>query len=184
MSVVPTASGEEALAARPDGAPAAGRRQSVPRRELLFLIAAALVFLIDQVTKSLAVYYLLPLVSVRLAGFFQLTYVENRGAAFGVLQNQTLFFVVLGLVVVAGLALSYRHLPGISPLLNVCLGLQLGGALGNLVDRLRQGYVVDFVDLTWWPVFNVADAAIVLGVSVIAYYLIRGPRASAATDHA
>lgn len=184
MSVVPTASGEDALRKPAARVGLAREQQGLRRRELLFVAAAALVFLLDQLTKSLAVHYLLPLGSVRLGGFLHLTYVENRGAAFGVLQNQTLFFVIVGLVVVGGLALSYRYLPEVSPLLNVCLGLQLGGALGNLADRLRQGYVVDFVDLTWWPVFNVADSAIVLGVCVMAYYLVRAPRAGAAADHA
>jgi len=156
----------------------------IRHRELLFATAAGLVFLLDQVTKNLVVVYLWPLGSIRLAGPLHLTYVENRGAAFGMLQNQTLFFVVVGLVVVAGLALSYRYLPTASPLLNLCLGLQLGGALGNLVDRLRQGYVVDFVDLVWWPVFNVADTAIVVGVCVMAYYLVRGQRPTRAVHHA
>lgn len=184
MSVIPTARSQDALAARGVGAPPTSARHWLQRREPLFVAAAALVLLGDQLTKSVAVHYLLPLGSVPLAAFLHLTYVENRGAAFGVLQNQTLFFVVVGLVVVGALALSYRYLPGGSPPLNACLGFQLGGALGNLVDRLRQGYVVDFVDLTWWPVFNVADAAIVVGVCVLAYYLVRGPHGEAATDHA
>jgi signal peptidase II len=177
-------SSQDALGSAPAAAGMCRARQGLRRPELLFGMAAVLVFGLDQLTKSLAVHYLLPTGSIHLGSILRLTYVENRGAAFGVLQNQTLFFVVVGLVVVGGLAMSYRYLPGVSPLLSVCLGLQLGGALGNLVDRLRQGYVVDFVDLTWWPVFNVADSAIVVGVCVMAYYLVRGPRAGAATDHA
>ncbi len=181
MSAIPTAQGARA---RPPAAAPAPARRWLRRRELLFLAAAALVVCADQLTKSLASDFLASPGSVRLAGFVHLTYVENRGAAFGVLQNQTLFFVLVGLLVVTGLTLSYRRLPSLAPVLSVCLGLQLGGALGNLIDRLRQGYVVDFVDLTWWPVFNVADAAIVVGVCVMAYYLVRGSGAEAATRHA
>lgn len=158
----------------PSAAPRAGG--AVWWRQALFLAVAAVTFGLDQLTKALAVAYLEPVGSVPLVGFVRLTYVENRGAAFGVLQNQTLFFIVVGVVVVAGLLASYRYLHTVPPLLNACLGLQLGGALGNLVDRIRQGYVVDFFDLTWWPVFNVADSAIVVGVCVMAYYLLFASR--------
>jgi signal peptidase II len=158
--------------------PRGGWLPSPWRREALFVVGAVLVFVVDQLTKSLAVAYLQPAGSIPLVGFLRLSYVENRGAAFGVLQNQTFFFILVGVLVVGGLLASYRYLPTVSPLLNLCLGLQLGGALGNLVDRVRQGYVVDFVDLTWWPVFNVADSAIVVGVCVMAYYLVWTPRST------
>jgi signal peptidase II len=148
------------------------------RRELLFVVGAAGVLVLDQVTKALAVAYLRPGASLPLTGWLQLTYVENRGAAFGLLQDQTALFILVGLIVVGGLIASYRHLPTVSPLLNLGLGLQLGGALGNLIDRVRQGYVVDFVDLSWWPVFNVADAAIVVGVGVLAYYWASAPQSA------
>jgi signal peptidase II len=102
----------------------------------------------------------------------RLTYVENRGAAFGVLQDQTTFFVLVGILVVGVIAASYRYLPRSGFMLHLALGLQLGGAIGNLIDRVRQGYVVDFVDFgyraNWWPVFNVADSAIVVGVALLA----------------
>src|SRR5206468_6544533 len=100
------------------------------------------------------------------------TYVQNRGAAFGLLQDQTVFFVFVGLLVVAVIGASYRYLPRSGFLVHLALGLQLGGAVGNLIDRIRQGYVVDFVDFgyrsNWWPVFNVADSAIVVGVALLA----------------
>ena len=104
--------------------------------------------------------------SVPLIGeYIRLTYVENRGAAFGVLQDQTAFFILVGLVVISVIVASYRYIPEPSWLLNVCLGLQMGGAVGNLIDRIQVGYVVDFIDLTFWPVFNVADSAICVGVA-------------------
>src|SRR5687767_9536061 len=107
-----------------------------------------------------------------LGDYFRFTYVENRGAAFGLLQDQTAFFVLVGVLVIGVIAASYRYLPRSGLLLHLALGLQLGGAIGNLIDRVRQGYVVDFVDFgyhsNWWPVFNVADSAIVVGVALLA----------------
>jgi len=156
-------------------APRLVRRTPAGRRELVFLLGAVVVLIADQTTKLLVMASLPTRESIRVTGWLHLTYLENRGAAFGVLQNQTLFFIAVGIVVAVGLIASYRYLPTVPPLLSLGLGLQLGGALGNLVDRLRQGYVVDFVDLSWWPVFNLADAAILVGVAILGYYWIWAP---------
>jgi signal peptidase II len=84
-----------------------------------------------------------------------------------------LLFVVIAVIVVAAIIFYYRHLPTGQWWIKVSLGLQLGGALGNLLDRLRQGYVIDFIDFKIWPVFNLADSSIVVGVAILAYYLLR-----------
>jgi signal peptidase II len=144
-----------------------------PLRSTLFLGVAVLVVVLDQLTKRLAEDRLRGQRSVPLIDdILRLTYVENRGAAFGLLQDQTAFFVFVGIVVIGVIAASYRYLPRSGFLLHLALGLQLGGAIGNLLDRVRQGYVVDFVDFgyrsNWWPVFNVADSAIVIGVALLA----------------
>jgi signal peptidase II len=153
------------------------RTRSFPLRGLLFLGLAALVIVLDQTTKRLAEERLektgVRSVPLPIAGdYVRFTYVENRGAAFGLLQDQTAFFVFVGVLVVGVIAASYRYLPQSGIRLHLALGLQLGGALGNLIDRIRQGYVVDFVDFgyqsNWWPVFNVADSAIVVGVALLA----------------
>ncbi len=153
------------------------RARSFPARGLLFLGLAVLVVLLDQSTKRLAEERLdrtgIRSVPLPIAGdYLRFTYVENRGAAFGLLQDQTIFFVFVGIVVVGVIAASYRYLPRSGFLVHLALGLQLGGAVGNLIDRIRQGYVVDFVDFgyrsNWWPVFNVADSAILLGVALLA----------------
>jgi signal peptidase II len=144
------------------------------------VITAAAVLVADQITKWLARSYLpsFPDQSISVAGdFVRLTFVMNRGAAFGVLQNQNALFVVVSGVVIAVIIGSYRYSPVRSPLLNLALGLQLGGAVGNLMDRLRLGYVVDFIDVGAWPVFNVADSAIVIGVGILAFHLLRTPKA-------
>jgi signal peptidase II len=144
-----------------------------PLRGLLFLGLAVLVVLSDQFTKRLAEDRLRDQRSVPVVDdILRLTYVQNRGAAFGLLQDQTTFFVLVGILVIGVIAASYRYLPRSGFLLHLALGLQLGGAIGNLIDRVRQGYVVDFVDFgyraNWWPVFNVADSAIVIGVALLA----------------
>jgi signal peptidase II len=151
--------------------------RSFPVRGLLFVGLAALVVAVDQTSKRLAENKLerTGVRSVPVPGvgdYLRLTYVENRGAAFGLLQDQTAFFVFVGLLVVGVIVASYRYLPRSGFLLHLALGLQLGGAIGNLVDRIVYGYVVDFVDFgyrsNWWPVFNVADSAIVVGVALLA----------------
>lgn len=159
------------------------------RRLVTSVVIAAGVLAADQLTKWLAQTYLtrLPDQSVPIIDdLVRLTYVANRGAAFGILQNQTLFFVVIGVGVIAVIVASYRYFPVNGVMLNLALGLQLGGAVGNLVDRLRNGYVVDFVDVALrragsgsvpleWPVFNLADSAIVIGVCILAFHLMRAP---------
>jgi signal peptidase II len=149
------------------------------RRTLTFAATALSVIALDRVTKQLAVDKLLEsgVRSIPILGeYIKLTYVENRGAAFGVLQDQTAFFVLVGVIVISVIIASYRYIPDASWILNVCLGLQMGGAVGNLIDRIQVGYVVDFIDLTYWPVFNIADSAICVGVAGLAYSVLFPPR--------
>ena len=80
-------------------------------------------------------------------------------------------FMVVAVIVIVAIVLFYHHLPIENPWIRLSLGLQLGGALGNLVDRFHYGYVVDFVDIGFWPIFNVADVSIVVGVAILAYHL-------------
>jgi signal peptidase II len=90
--------------------------------------------------------------------------------------DQGNFFIVIAVVVALTILLYYRYLPTGEWLVRLSLGLQLGGALGNLLDRLRYGHVVDFVDIGFWPIFNVADVSIVSGVAILAYCLWREDR--------
>lgn len=106
-----------------------------------------------------------------------LTYVTNTGASFGLFPDHGVVFIIIAVVVIVGIIVYYRayyrHLPGEQWLIQISLGLQLGGALGNLVDRLLYGHVIDFIDFKVWPVFNVADSSIFVGVVILAFYLLR-----------
>lgn len=142
---------------------------------LRFLWIAAVIFILDQGTKWLAIAYIGPRGVVNVLPFFDLVLVHNTGAAFGFLSQaggwQNLFFVAVAIVIsVVILVMTYR-LGQKDRLLAVALMLVLGGALGNVVDRLRLGYVVDFLDVyygAWhWPAFNVADSAITIGALLL-----------------
>ncbi|MGB9879771.1 MAG: signal peptidase II, partial [Anaerolineae bacterium] len=100
----------------------------------------------------------------------------NKGASFGLFPELSWLYTLVAMVVIAVILLFYRRFPTDHWLVMLSLGLQLGGAFGNLVDRLWRGQVVDFIDLNFWPlqewpVFNVADSSIVVGVCILAAYL-------------
>jgi signal peptidase II len=156
----------------------------------LFLSVAALVLALDQVTKQVVVTTLgpdAPRHSVEVIGeFFRFTYVTNSGAAFGMFQGQTSIFAVIAFLAIP--ILIYLNATFERPmwLTRVCLGMLLGGAVGNLVDRLRYGHVIDFVDVgigtLRWPAFNVADSSFVVGIFILAIYLILNDRPTEETD--
>lgn len=128
---------------------------------------------IDQLTKYLVVnnFSLHQSVPV-IKNVFHLTYVQNRGAAFGILQGHSTFFILITVVVIGLLVYFYRELPLENFFNWLGLGLALGGTIGNLIDRVRVGYVIDFLDFRIWPVFNLADSAIVTAVFIFGYWLL------------
>jgi signal peptidase II len=150
---------------------------------LLLLISAIVV--LDQATKALLVrsiplHEYVPVVD----GLLSLSHVRNRGAAFGLLSDwdlpyQTLLLAALSLGALLAIAAYFVKLPANARLPRVALALVLGGAVGNLLDRLRLGYVVDFVHVYWrqyqWPDFNVADSAITVGVTLLVLDVLRSP---------
>jgi len=105
-------------------------------------------------------------------GFLRFIYVENSGAAFGLFQGKSPILTILAMLVIAFLIVYFRHAIAQSRWLSLALGLQLGGALGNVIDRFRHGFVVDFVNVPKWPTFNVSDSAITIGVIMLGLYLI------------
>ena len=135
--------------------------------DLLFFVIAGLVVVLDQVTKYVVRANLALGESFPDEGPLRITYVTNTGAAFGILQGQTLFLMVTTFFGLAAILLYYIYPPMEHGILRLALGLQLGGAVGNLADRVRVGKVTDFIDIGPWPNFNVADSSIVVGVAVI-----------------
>ncbi len=140
------------------------------RNTIIFAGTAAAVIIVDQVSKVLVVAYTSPGEAVTLIPHvLDLRQTYNTGAAFGLMSGRnTLVFVVAAFIILMTLAWFYVFRKRNSTLTFVGLGLILGGALGNnLIDRLARGKVIDFFDLGWWPVFNVADLAILAGVIIV-----------------
>ena len=101
-----------------------------------------------------------------------LTYVQNTGAAFGLLKGQQLLFVGLSLLVIVWIGWELLTKPVLAGMVLWGCALILGGALGNMIDRLRFGYVIDFIDLRVWPVFNLGDSAITVGVTLLIWHAV------------
>ena len=146
-------------------------------------LVAALVVLTDQVTKTLALETLSDGPVDVFGGFLTLRITINSGGAFGVLQGVPGFFLVATIGIVVAILVWARNVEQ-RPWL-VALGLVLGGGLGNIVDRVLRdhGGVVDFFDLHWWPVFNIADAAIVTGVGLLLLLGTKGEGSGDAEPH-
>jgi signal peptidase II len=142
---------------------------------LRFLWVAAAVLVLDQLTKFIAADYLMQHGELHLMPFLNLVLVHNTGAAFGFLSSaggwQNIFFIAIALAASAFILWMSWRLESKDRLLAIALMLVLGGALGNLLDRLIHGYVIDFIDVyygTWhWPAFNVADSAITIGAILL-----------------
>ncbi len=143
-------------------------------RDRLLLGTLALALLADQVTKELVRRWMEVGEAIPREGLVRLEYVVNTGSAFGLFQGQTLFLVVASLAGVVLLAVFYRSHARLSLGLRLGIGLMLGGALGNLTDRLLLGGVTDFIAVGWWPNFNLADSSIVVGMAIVGLALLRG----------
>jgi len=137
-------------------------------------LIAGIVVGADQLTKSLVARAFAPGDSLPLIpSVIHLTYVQNTGAAFGLFKGQQTVFVLLSIAIVAwvGWELLTQH-PTARSVVWGC-ALVLGGAVGNLIDRVRFSYVIDFFDLRIWPVFNVADSAISIGTALLVWHALR-----------
>lgn len=134
-----------------------------------FILIAGII-LFDQITKIMVENHFIELESIGVIdNIFYLTYVPNYGAAFGILKNKTIFFIIIGIIIITGLLIYLQYIPKQRKTLKLALILQIAGALGNMIDRIRLGYVIDFLDFRIWPVFNIADMAIVIGAIFLIY---------------
>lgn len=147
------------------------------KRDAPFFGVALAVFLLDLLTKSI--------VRNNLAvgeswpdddWLVKITHVTNSGAAFGILQGQELFLIVTAVIAIGAIIFYYVYPPMEHGILRLTLGLMLGGAAGNLLDRLRFGEVTDFVDFPRYPEFNVADSSIVVGLFILGAFFFLGER--------
>jgi signal peptidase II len=157
------------------GEATAGRRpwlRGRVRNDALFFLIAVAVLVLDQLTKYVVRSSLSLGESFPDEGFFRITHVANTGAAFGILKGQTAFLIVTTFFGLAAILLYYAYPPLEHGILRIALGLQLGGAIGNLTDRVRMGRVTDFIDVGAWPAFNVADSSIVIGVTAILAFFV------------
>ncbi|MDO9573076.1 MAG: signal peptidase II [Candidatus Omnitrophota bacterium] len=137
----------------------------------MILIIITCVIFLDQLTKYLALKFLELNTPVSLIkNFLYLTLVHNRGAAFGLFKNQLLIFVLISIFAIV-LILFYLKAKKNSLLSRLAFSMILGGAIGNLIDRLRFGYVIDFLDFRVWPVFNLADSAITIAALFLTWEL-------------
>jgi signal peptidase II len=148
------------------------------RRDALVLLGtAAVIYAADQLTKAWIVARIGVGERVDVLGdLVQLWHARNAGAAFSMLQGEQLLFLIVTVLALGMIVYFHRQFRGRSVWLQVVLGAVLGGALGNFTDRLRQGYVTDFVSVgigdTRWPTFNVADSAVVVGILLLVVYLV------------
>ncbi len=143
---------------------------------LFLVLVTVLTVFADQVSKAYVVAHLalhrswMPIDAVE--PVFRFTHVHNTGAAFGLFPQGGSIFLIIAVIVSVVIIYYYRQLSGSAWLVRLALGLQLGGALGNVIDRVRLGYVVDFFNVEYWPVFNVADSCIVVGVVLLALVML------------
>ncbi|KAF1085584.1 Lipoprotein signal peptidase [Sporotomaculum syntrophicum] len=150
---------------------------------MLWTFIVAVTLLLDQCSKYLIISRLLPGESIPvLPPVFYFTYILNPGAAFGILAHRTSLFIFLTLVVITAVFVWQRYLPREKILLRLASGLVVGGALGNLIDRVRLGRVIDFLDFQVWPVFNLADSSIVIGALLLVIGLWRSEKLEQRVD--
>lgn len=152
-------------------------REASPLRSTAVLaITAVLLYVADQVTKALVVANMEPGERIKVVGdLVWLWYLQNTGASFSILPGALWLFIPVTIVALAMVVYFHLQFRERGPWIHVILGAILAGALGNLTDRLRLGYVVDFVSIgigdLRWPAFNVADPSLVIGIGLLVIYL-------------
>jgi signal peptidase II len=143
----------------------------------VLLVVVPLIIALDQLTKNWVISTLdlyeswTPIPA--LAKVLQFHYVTNTGVAFGLFQQGGIVFKLLPILISCVILYYYSTLPPGQWLVRVALGLQMSGALGNLIDRFRIGHVIDFIHVPYWPVFNVADSAVTVGTCLLVLLLLR-----------
>lgn len=159
------------------GAASPGTRGEFRRVWLAPVAIAAAIIGLDQLTKAWIwnMFGGVENASIPLVGsWLRFTLVYNTGVAFSLFKDIPYLFTIMPVLISIGAIYFYRyHLPHHRPLIQICIGMIIGGAIGNIIDRLRLGFVIDFIHVTWFPgIFNLADSAITVGVTLLAGYLL------------
>lgn len=142
-------------------------------------IISIIIILLDQITKSFAINHLKGSKPISIIeGVFEFVYVENRGAAFGILQDRRTLFIIITILVISFVVVyAYKNSNQLTLFSKITLAMLIGGAVGNLIDRIRYGFVVDFIKVDLirsynFPVFNIADIFIVISTILLAYVIL------------
>lgn len=142
----------------------------------LVIVIVSSIVVLDQITKEIMIREIGPDAPRRVIeivpGVLDFRFVRNTGSAFGMFQGQSSILAVLAIGAISFLALYFLREARENRLVAAAIGLQIGGAIGNVVDRFRHGYVVDFIDFPRFPTFNVADSAITVGVILLIYAVL------------
>ena len=129
-------------------------------------------FMFDQFTKEIVIRNLKVGYSIPETGFFRFTHVRNFGSAFSIINDANLFLMIVGIFAIIFISYFLIFYTRESNLLQIAISLQLSGAFGNIVDRIRLGSVTDFIDVGSWPVFNIADSCISVGMFLLIIHII------------
>ena len=148
-----------------------------PRHWAALAAIASAAIVADQLTKHIVASQLWLDENVKVIGPFSIHHVQNSGIAFGLFAQATGVVIVLTLVAVGWMIVYFFRSGARHPLLPVAVGLLIGGSISNLADRIRLGHVTDFLDLRYWPAFNLADSFIVIGVAILLGALVAADRA-------
>lgn len=147
---------------------------SIIMNAVVFLFTIFVVLLIDQFTKGMIVNQMQPGESVPvISQIFHITYARNPGGAFGILAHKTEIFVMMAVLFIILVSILPIYFPGKNIKMSCALGILTGGVMGNLLDRLRTGYVVDFLDFMVWPIFNAADICIFTGAIFLFVFIMK-----------
>ena len=140
------------------------------KKFLIFFLIALTVVLLDQLSKYLFGRFMSVGESIRLLPFFELTLTHNSGAGFSLLSGQTGLLIWVSVIVIGVILYFFDKIPEGKAL--VYTAILFGGTIGNLIDRIAYGYVIDFIDLGFWPVFNLADSCIFIGAILLGIYVL------------
>jgi len=141
-------------------------------KDLIFWPTIICVFILDQLSKSIVINIFKNGKVWPEESPIRFAYVTNTGSAFGFFQNATIFLTIASIIGICFLIYLYYYKAHSKPILRLALGLMVGGALGNLFDRIHQGYVVDFIGVWWWPWFNIADSSVSIGTFILITVLL------------